>query len=113
MRNGRKRRKRLERNEYFKSKSVPSLTQELIKERKENNKRQKEALLYKNTARSYWEQWQWELHKRKEAIKEQLRIVKQIPSTLPKAQASALLHEVQPDLLHDPVKSDGSTTLNH
>ena len=37
-------------------------------------------------------------------------IVKQIPSTLPKTQASALLHEVQPDLLHHPVKSDGSTT---
>ena len=110
MRNGRKRRKRLERNEHFKSKSVPGLRQELIKERKENSKRQKEALLYKNMARSYWERWQWELHKRKEAIKEQLRIVKQIPSTLPKTQASALLHEVQPDLLHDPVKSDGSTT---
>ena len=35
MRNGRKRRKRLERNEYFKSKSIPGLTQELIKEWKE------------------------------------------------------------------------------
>lgn len=112
MRNGRKRRKRLERNYYFKSKTIAGLKEELIKERKESNKKQKEALLYKNMARSYWERWQWELQKRKEAVKEQLRIVKQIPSTLPpKAQSStSLLHEICPDLLHDPVKSDGSTS---
>ena len=113
MRNGRKRRKRLDRNQHFKCKSMAGLKQELIKERTESSKRQKEALRYKNMARSYWERWQWELHKRKEAIKEQLRIVKQIPSTLPKAQATALLHEVCPDLLHDPVKSDGSTTKEY
>ena len=46
MRNVRKRRKRLERNEYFKSKSIPGLTQELIKEWKEKLTRDRKKHYY-------------------------------------------------------------------
>ena len=60
----------------------------------------RDTILYKQMAHHYWDRWQWELQKRKEAVKE---IREEIHATG--------LHEINPALLMNPNKDGQSTEV--
>lgn len=118
MRNKRKKKKRLGRSYRGSNKSatakctcdsVPVLKEELKKQCKLGDEKTKEVCLYKNMARSYWERWQWELQKRKEAVRKHADHTAKYCAESPAPSTHVQLNEIHTELLHDPIKSDGST----
>lgn len=61
---------------------------------------------YKCMARSYWDRWQWELVKRKEAMTEQLKLRVYMKNRNFGAKTTPIIHVHQIDLTHltDPLK---------
>ena len=66
-------------------------------------RKQAESLLckYKNISRTYWERWQWELHKRKEALSEE--IFSKSRYLQRNQNSNVLLTEINPEILYNPV----------
>ena len=59
------------------------------------------VIAFKNRARTFWEQWQWELEKRREAIRD-LQLT-QLKAKCPhKCSCNSYLQEVDPSTLNDP-----------
>ena len=80
----------------------------ITKERVQSENNKTEALLYKRMARTFWDQWQWELQKRKELMQQQLgvqRLIQKLPCT----QDKESFHEIDESLLLDPLV-DGKPT---
>ena len=74
----------------------------LQEEHRMGEKQKTSTLLYKSMARTFWDRWQWELQKRKEAMQE-LRTGGQ--QRQPESHGSLLpaVHEIDPSHLTDPV----------
>ena len=56
---------------------------------------------YKNISRTYWERWRWELHKRKEALAEEIFSKSRYPQR--NQNSNVLLAEINPEMLYNPV----------
>lgn len=92
------RRKRKSTKKKMKAK-MKQLREEVSAEMKLRKEAERLAFRYKQISRTYWERWRWELHKRKETMKELGVRNPQFPSTSDKY----LLHEIDPSMLEDPV----------
>ena len=66
MRNVRRKRKRLQRRKSF-DRKVLELEKSYSQEQSLREQAEQKVLRYKNMSRCYWERWNWELQKRKEA----------------------------------------------
>ena len=77
--------------------ATTAIEQDLQHEKVQSKRFKSEASLYKNMARTYWDRWQWELHKRKEAMTEQLRRSKS------RSQIVPTVHEIDTNDLKDPI----------
>lgn len=93
MRNSRKKRKR--------SKKRNCLLKAVVDEQELRKQSETKVLHYRSMARSYWERWQWELRQRREAM-----MLVRSTSLSPANSTSQVtkVHEIDPTLLHDPVK---------
>ena len=103
MRNERKKRRKAEKRKAMAESSTSAATsieQDLHHEKEQSKRFKSEASLYKNMARTYWDRWQWDLQKRKEAMAEhmQSRLCKKSqPQVIP------CVHEIDPNDLKDPI----------
>lgn len=90
------------RREVKQRKRLCLAAEKLQEERRRGEKQKTSALLYKSMARTYWDRWQWELQKRKEAMQE-LRTGGQ--RRQPESHGSLLpaVHQIDPSHLTDPV----------
>ena len=105
MRNERKKRKRLQKkkSKCCSKSMIANLKQELRKEQEVVKRKDMEVIRYKSMARSYWDRWQWELQKRKEAHRDQVKLARgvQLPSQSGFASSQ---HEINPEHLSNPTQ---------
>lgn len=94
MRNERRKRKRQRRRKKT-EKKFETLQESIEQEKLMRLRAEKKVMIYRNMSRSYWERWNWELQKRKEAIAS-------TPGTTRNSCHSAILHEIEPTMLKDP-----------
>lgn len=80
-----------------------------------NKRRTDEVLLYKHMARTFWDRWQWELQKRKEAVQEQLLLrrgsaynCKSATYQVQSSKSSHHLREIDPSHLANPTQGGKS-----
>ena len=78
-----------------------------------NKRRTDEVLLYKHMARTFWDRWQWELQKRKEAVQEQLLLrrgsaYKSAAYQVQASKSSHHLREIDPSRLANPIQGGKS-----
>lgn len=64
-------------------------------------KAERSAITYRQISRTYWERWRWELHKRREALKELMVKNRFTPSA--SGSRDFLMHEIDPSMLRDPL----------
>lgn len=100
MRNNRKKRRRV----HIRQAKLDTLTQtdDLKKEQERSNEIRKEAVLYEKMAKNFWERWQWELLKHKEALEQLVQT--------PQSEYQ-LLHEIDHCALTDPIIQGESVEL--
>lgn len=67
----------------------------------------KKVTLYRNMSRSYWERWQWELQ-RKEILARERAISRGCQGK--DAHRAPIIHEIDPELLHNPTDCDKTQT---
>ena len=107
MRNVRKRRKRLQTEKKSKCCAkwkIANLKQELLKEQKVAKSKDVELIKYKSMARSYWDRWQWELQKRKEAHQDQVKLARSVQQLPSQSDLTSGQHEINPENLSDPIQ---------
>ena len=55
-------------------------------------------------ARSYWDRWQWELQKRKEAHQDQVKLARSVQQLPSQSDLTSGQHEINPGNLSDPIQ---------
>ena len=96
MRNVRKKRKRLQRIESF-DRKFQEFEKSYSQERSLREQAEQKVFRYKNMSRCYWERWNWELQKRKEAAALRSR-----NDASTSASTSAVgLHQIEPSMLKE------------
>ena len=80
--------------------AADQLRNDIELERSLRGKSDQKAILYKRMSRSYWERWNWELQKRKEAMA--LEFKRAFNSASVPQHSSAEFHEIDPATLSDP-----------
>lgn len=81
---------------------IQHLKKEVASEMDLRKQAEKSVSTYKSISRTYWERWRWELHKRREAIKE-LRMSKVSKAT---SSTNYFLHEIDESMLKDPLEGE-------
>ena len=98
------------RREVKQRKRLHLAAEKLQEERRRGEKQKTSTLLYKSMARTYWDWWQWELQKRKEAIQE-LRKGGQQRQPEPRVSLLPAVHEIDPSHVTDLVIEGNSKCI--
>lgn len=98
----------LEEKRKMRSRRKQKRKKERAQQRKKTEELAAQTTKYKCMARSFWDRWQWELMKRREAMQEQLKLRTycKYKSFCPKVSPTIHVHQIDLDQLLDPVKDE-------